>query len=77
MRVGDPAEAIDVVRESIERMQAGASIQSAPNTIRNIVVLLDRQSRLDLAAPLVSWLNASPMGIPGTPGMRRDAELTT
>jgi hypothetical protein len=73
MRVGEPVEAAAALRKSLRRLGAGASIQSAPNTIRNAVVLLDRQGRTDLAAPLIGWLTANPVGVPGTPGMRQHA----
>jgi len=70
VRVGDPAEALLAIKEPLDRIRDGGSVQSLANTVRNAVVLLDRQDRTELAAPLVGWLTTARAGIPGTPGMR-------
>lgn len=76
VRAGETTEAITELRASVDRLLAGGALRSTPNTIRNAVALLDRLGRPDLAAPLVGWLAAEPVGIPGTPDMRRHpAEL--
>ena len=70
VRAGRPDVAAAEVRDLCRRLAGGGTVQSAANTVRNAIALLDRLDQPARAASLIGWLDANPVGIPGTPGMR-------
>ena len=70
VRVGDIHVAAGQLIETLDRLMHGATSQSAANTLRNTVVVLDRLGVPERAAAVVGWLEQNHPAIPGTPGMR-------
>ncbi|MGD9749544.1 MAG: BTAD domain-containing putative transcriptional regulator [Acidimicrobiia bacterium] len=54
---------------TLHRLRAGGSRQSATNTLRNAVALLERRRDDEATALVAGWLLTG-RGVPGTPGMR-------
>ncbi len=74
-RVGDIGVAVSQLDETLDRLLHGSASQSAANTLRNAVVVLDRLGVPERAAPVVGWLEQTRSAIPGTPGMRNHPAL--
>jgi hypothetical protein len=69
-RSAEPESTLAHLRAGLERQQRGGTVQSAANSIRNTVVVLDRLGRAERAIPLIGWLDVNRPSIPGSPGMR-------
>jgi hypothetical protein len=65
-----PQSTVAHLRAALERQHKGGTVQSAANTVRNTIVVLDRLGRAERAAPLIGWLDVNRPSIPGSPGMR-------
>ena len=74
-RVGDLDGAVRQLQETLDRLLRGSALQSAANTLRNSVVVLDRLGVPERAARIVGWLEGNRTAIPGTPGMRNHPSL--
>lgn len=74
-RVGDVEEAVRRTGETLDRLLHGATPQSAANTLRNTIVVLDRLGVPDRAAPVGGWLEQNRPAIPATPGMRNHPSI--
>lgn len=69
-RSAETESTLEHLRAGLERQQTGGTVQSAANSIRNTIVVLDRLGRAERAVPLIGWLAVNRPSIPGSPGMR-------
>lgn len=76
IRSGQHREALERILAVLDEISAGAALSSLLNTVRNTTVLLAYFGRDEPAATTAGWLRAQISGIPGTPAMRHDTDLT-